>query len=138
MTGFIPTERPDGILYWWYENLRRDTTDEWTTKFRQKLDELTAQDGHFCCLVHFASGAMPTPYVTTEAIKVMREIPPTLSMSVAMVSENRMMFNIVRFAMNAVSHIDYIHFFDTDEHALMWLKERQDAFLAQNLVRELR
>lgn len=135
MSGFIPTERPDGILYWLYEDLRRDTTDAWTSKFRQVLQELDAQKGHFRCVVHFGRRALPTPYLTKEAIAVMREIPPTLAMSVAMVSENHMMFNIVRFTMNTVSNIDYIRFFDTDEQAVIWLTQRQDAFLAHNLVR---
>ena len=135
MSGFIPTERPDGILYWLYEDLRRDTTDAWTSKFRQVLEEVNAQNGHYRCLVHFGMGALPTPYITKEAIKVMREIPPTLAMSVAMVSENKMMFNIVRFTMNVVPKTDYIHFFDTDEQAIDWLTERQDAFLAHNLAR---
>ena len=46
-----------------------------------------------------------------------------------------MMFNIVRFAMNTVSNIDYIHFFDTDEQAIHWLTECQNVFLAKNLMR---
>ncbi|MCA9894719.1 MAG: hypothetical protein KC615_17150, partial [Anaerolineae bacterium] len=128
MSGFIASERSDGIMYWRYEDLRRDTTDEWTRTMRQVMQDLDVRHGHFRCLVHFATGAMPTPYLTTEALKVMRDIPPTLAMSVAMVSENNMMFGIVRFAMNKVAKTDYIRFFDTDEEAITWLKERQEEF----------
>ena len=135
MSGFITTERPDGILYWRFEDFRRATSDEWTAAFRRILRELDAQNGHFRCLVHFGKGALPTPYMTQEAIEAMKDIPPNLAMSVAMVSENKMMFNIVRFAMNSVSNIDYIRFFDSDEEGIVWLKERQKAFLAKNLVR---
>ncbi|MAU12705.1 MAG: hypothetical protein CL607_22980 [Anaerolineaceae bacterium] len=135
MTGFMPTERPDGILYWHYKDLRRDTTDAWISLFRQTLKKLDEEQGHFSCLVHFDREALPTPYATKEAIEAMKVIPPNLVMSVAMVSENKMMFNIVRFAMNTVSNIDYIHFFDTDEQAIHWLTECQNVFLAKNLMR---
>ncbi|MCA9883184.1 MAG: hypothetical protein H6670_13855 [Anaerolineaceae bacterium] len=129
MSGFIASERPDGIMYWRYEDLRRDTTDEWTRTLRETTREYDAQQKHFCCVVHFGKGAMPTPYLTTEAIKVMRDLPTTLAMSVAMVAENNMIFGIVRFAMNKVSSTDYIRFFDTDEEAITWLKKRQEEFV---------
>lgn len=134
MSGLKMDVRPDDIYVWDFVDFKRDTTDEWICALRQVMDEYDTRNEHLRCLAYFSESALPTPYATSQAISMLRDRPKSLSISVAMLSENSLIFGVVRFAMQQAQRVDFIRLCKTKEDALTWLEERHTLFETKGKV----
>lgn len=128
MSGLKMDVRSDGIYVWTFTDFKRDTTDEWICTLRQVMDEYDTRNEHLRCLAYFSESALPTPYSTTQAISMLRDRPKSLSISVAMMSENSLIFGVVRFAMQQAQRVDFIRLCKSEQEAFAWLNERQASY----------
>lgn len=123
--GFTVEYRQDGITVYRVESMKREVADAWSATHRKHSEEGYARGEHVRRILDIRHAGVPTPYGLSKAVEAVRDDPPDLQESVAVLVSGSLGFQILTVTLNRLGKwVQNTRLFTSEEDALQWLDER--------------